>query len=60
MKKICAWCGKDMGSTSLADDQPDLITHSICEMCSRNIFSQMGRDLTQFLDGLGEPVLVIG
>lgn len=31
MKRVCAWCGKDMGEIEPLDD--DSITHGICDDC---------------------------
>lgn len=31
MKKICAWCGKDMGDIPPYEDEG--VTHTMCEEC---------------------------
>jgi len=36
MKRVCAWCGKDMGEKEPLDD--DSVTHAICKDCRREEF----------------------
>jgi len=33
MKRICAWCGKDMGETVYTGELVEMETHGICESC---------------------------
>ena len=33
MKRVCAWCGKDMGEKEPIEDSS--ITHGICEVCTK-------------------------
>ena len=37
MKRICAWCLKDMGD--IAPEQPG-VTHGICEECKAKIMAE--------------------
>jgi len=59
MKRICAWCNKELGNTA-ADGYPEgAITHGICESCRENVFFQMGVDLQVYLDSLRVPIVVV-
>lgn len=58
MKRICAWCQKDLASN--LDTNPDQqITHGICEACAARILANPGERLLDFLDRLDVPVLVV-
>jgi hypothetical protein len=59
MKRVCAWCGKTLG-TAFSDVHSDaLITHGICDECAFHLRAQVGMPLRDFLDGLGVPVLLL-
>ncbi|MEW6355294.1 MAG: hypothetical protein AB1696_03135 [Planctomycetota bacterium] len=59
MKRICAWCKKDLGAKpSMADDAT--ITHGICKSCITQYLSALAKSMPEFLDGLGVPILMIG
>jgi len=59
MKKICAWCKKDLGEIPVDSIPEDSITHGICYDCSHHLFAEIGMPLRSFLDGLDAPVLVV-
>jgi len=40
VKKICAWCGKDMGEKPSLDD--DRISHGICPECVERELEEIG------------------
>ena len=58
MKKVCAWCEKDLGQTIMPQDG---ITHGICPKCALSIFGQQetSRKLQSFLDSITAPVVAI-
>ena len=58
MKKICAWCEKDLTQTVI---QQDGITHGICPECALRVFGQQGtsHNLQGFLDSISVPVVAI-
>jgi len=59
MKRICAWCRKEL-SCGDAQDEPDgPISHGICESCKDNMLFQMGVELRRFLDSLDAPILIV-
>lgn len=39
MKRICAWCGKDMGKVESIDDEGS--THGICETCRQKMENEI-------------------
>jgi hypothetical protein len=59
MKKVCAWCGKDMGELASDLYPQDIISHGLCKDCETGLFAQMGMPLGDYLDGLGAPVVVV-
>jgi transcriptional regulator with PAS, ATPase and Fis domain len=61
MKRVCAWCDKEMGSVKSEFNQPsdNVITHGICDDCKSNIRFQKGTDLQSFLDSFKSPILVV-
>jgi PAS domain-containing protein len=59
MKRICAWCRKDLGSIDSRAGSENVITHGICENCGSNLLFQMGVELGDFLDSLKLPVVVV-
>lgn len=59
MKRVCAWCKKDLGEVPSGVAEERDITHGICNECLSNIEFQAGADLSRFLDSLPAPVLVL-
>jgi hypothetical protein len=59
VRRICAWCGKDMGLVGPEGDDPKLITHSICGECAHHQLAQIGMEVPAFLEGLHYPVVVV-
>ena len=59
MKRICAWCRKEMGRVGSQAKFENLITHGICENCRDYMLFQMGVELRVFLDSLKLPVVVV-
>ena len=59
MKRVCAWCRRNMGAVHSGIQPESAITHGICEDCANNLFGDMGMKLTAFLDSLAAPVLLV-
>lgn len=59
MKKVCAWCRKELGSTNSRAGSGNVITHGICGNCKDNLSFQMGVELGVFLDSLKLPVVMV-
>jgi len=62
MKKVCAWCSKDLGTVPAPSGihSETIITHGICYKCANKIFLELGVELKVFLDSLAAPVLIVG
>ncbi len=62
MKKVCAWCRKELGAVPPHSDNHSetIITHGICYTCANTIFLELGVELKAFLDSLAAPVVVVG
>lgn len=59
MKRICAWCKKEIQRGDLQADTENVITHGICKGCRDNVLFQMGVELESFLDSLEVPVVMV-
>jgi hypothetical protein len=59
MKRVCAWCKKELGRLDSQTSFEIRITHGICEKCRDNLLFQMGVELGVFLDSLKLPVVVV-
>lgn len=59
MRKICAWCKKDMGTVPSLNNSDGIISHGICEECVDRVFAQQGIRQARFLDKLAVPLTVI-
>ena len=58
MKRICAWCGAEIGPSETARPD-DAITHGICDDCIDNISFQDGVALREYLDALAAPIVMV-
>jgi hypothetical protein len=59
MKRVCAWCKKELGRVHSQAASENVITHGICESCRNNVLFQMGVELGVFLDSLKLPIVVV-
>ena len=59
MKRICAWCRKELGKEMGNRESDRVITHGICDQCQSNLWFQQGAPFQEFIDSLEEPVLVV-
>jgi hypothetical protein len=59
MKKVCAWCKRELETLDADHEQKFPITHGICETCAGNLLEQMGKPLLDFLDSLEVPILML-
>jgi len=59
MKRICAWCRKELSCGDAQDEPEKGISHGICESCKDNMVFQMGVELRRFLNSLNAPILLI-
>ena len=59
MRKVCAWCRKELQGVDSQAGSENVITHSICESCRDNLLLQMGVELESYLDSLDVPIVVV-
>ncbi len=60
MRKVCAWCNKNLGSPNIDMDFEDTpVTHGICGDCARAVLSFKAKQLQSFLDRFQEPVFLV-
>ncbi len=59
MKRICAWCGKDMGVVEDSRHPDSEVSHGMCSSCADNLGCQNGMPFQRYLDSLPLPVLVV-
>lgn len=60
MNVVCAWCGKEIESSSSLDaGSGPVISHGICDACQKRFFSQEGREFDEFLESLAVPIVVV-
>ena len=60
MKRICAWCKKDLGVSSTFNGIADVpITHGMCADCVRKTLSFKAKPLRNFLDQFSKPVFLL-
>ena len=60
MRKVCAWCKKDLSSPDIGlniENEP--ITHGICSDCAQAVLSFKAKRLQSFLDQFPEPVFFV-
>lgn len=60
MRKICAWCKKNMETIPSIRKSDTIISHGICAECVEKAFAQqrMG-GLTPFFENVGVPLAVV-
>jgi len=56
MKKICAWCNKEIGEE---EGDESVITHGICASCAQRIISPQKNSLRAFLNRFEYPILLV-
>ena len=59
MRRVCAWCGKEMDAEEAAGGAAPPITHGICDPCSDALWGNVGTPIERFLESLGIPTLLV-
>ncbi|MFA4824919.1 MAG: hypothetical protein WC593_07140 [Methanoregula sp.] len=59
MKRVCAYCNAVMSPGDSPDSPDSPVTHGICDSCSRHFLSQLGVDISKYLDMLNAPVIFV-
>ncbi len=60
MKRICAWCNKELPPASTENNTGELISHGICDACEDSLSSAPRKTAGQFLESLGDAVFLVG
>ena len=60
MKRICAWCKKDLFPVDSNDESDQLISHGICDDCAELLNTDTKRTAGDFLESLKEAVFLVG
>lgn len=59
MNRRCAWCGRSLNGTGVEPPADAQVTHGICTPCRHRLTDHAGMPITEFLDSLDEPVLLM-
>lgn len=60
MKKVCAWCNRDMETGWECDPSDDeIVSHGICHDCADNVEFQLGVSIKKFLNSFHVPVIMV-
>lgn len=59
MKRICAWCRRDMGIVENSPHPDTEISHGICEQCVENLSFQNGVHCKSYIDSFPLPILLL-
>jgi len=59
MRRICAWCRKELQEVDSQAGTENVITHGICRNCRDNILFQLGVELEAYLDSLQVPIVLV-
>ncbi len=59
MKRVCAWCNREIGNVEHADQADIRISHGICERCQDNMIFQEGVSIQTYIDSIAVPVMVM-
>jgi len=58
-RRVCAWCGEDMGPVEEQDSFLHPVTHGLCDRCNHILVSYEEIPLAQLLERLKGPVLAV-
>lgn len=57
MKRICAWCGKELGAAVSSVHSGDAVSHGICPECTNKLRLELHMPIDRFIEQLPAPVL---
>lgn len=60
VKKICAWCTKELSPVCADGDAGGPITHGICDDCAALLNSDPRKSAGNYLEGLKDAVFLVG
>jgi PAS domain-containing protein len=59
MKRVCAWCRKEIGTIASTRHGDDAVSHGICPDCISNLTFQQGASLQELIDSIDLPIFVV-
>jgi len=59
MRKVCAWCGAQIGQPGLSAEDGEAISHGICDECVDFLVTNDCPSISSFLDSLPMPVVLV-
>ena len=59
MKQVCAWCRTEIGNIESSVHSDSDVSHGICNNCLDNLTFQQGVPITDYLETLPLPVLLV-
>lgn len=59
MKRVCSWCNTEI-AVILDGSNEEIITHGICDSCSRKMLWPHRPEMIDFIERLTAPIIVVG
>jgi len=59
MKRMCAWCKRELADTPAESGAMMPVSHGLCSKCADKIISQTSGDVGEFLEYLDAPVYLV-
>lgn len=60
MKRVCAWCQRDLGEVAgTSVEEQDVVSHGICEGCVSKVMANSRQGLRELLEQIPSPVFLI-
>lgn len=60
MRRICAWCKKELATGTAGGGADEPISHGICDDCATQLNSDPRRSAWDFLESLKDAVFLVG
>lgn len=59
MRRVCAWCRRELGFVENTKHPDSEVSHGICAECVQNFSFQTGVPYQQYMDSIPMPVLML-
>lgn len=59
MQRQCAWCGRSLDDVPVEPIHGKKVSHGICGKCHARLGARSGVPISEFVDSLDEPVLLM-
>jgi len=56
----CAWCGTRLDFPDEDEGLRHVVSHGVCQRCAFRLGAQLGMPLSEYLDGLEAPIVLVG